>query len=176
MGLRQLQAELKVAGHAFVKWVAPEGIHLTLKFLGNISPGRVAEITTVMEEAGKGFSSFMLGISKIGAFPNMRQPRVLWVGIDGEVDKLVVLQQRIDAALVPLGFTQETRPFSPHLTLARLREGSSLQDRRDFGELVVRTQFNVNYEVGVERLNLMRSQLLPGGAVYNCLADVKLNG
>ena len=173
-GLHQLQAGLKLAGHTFVKWVAPENTHLTLKFLGNISPQKVAEITRVMEEASQGVVSFQLKIGGLGAFPNLRQPRVLWLGVGGEVDKLVALQQRIDGGLVPLGFAQETRPFTAHLTLARLREGTSPQARRDFGELVMKTPLEINYEISVTSLNLMRSQLLPSGAVYSRLAEVKL--
>src|SRR4030042_6849797 len=137
-GLRRLQTELKLPGHTFVKWVAPESIHLTLKFLGNISPQKVAEITRVMEEASQGVNPFQLEVTEVGAFPNMRQPRVLWVGIRGEVDKLVAWQQHIDNGLVPLGFAKETRAFTPHLTLARLREGVSPGDRRDFGEMVAK--------------------------------------
>jgi RNA 2',3'-cyclic 3'-phosphodiesterase len=175
-GLRRIQTELKLPEHTFVKWVAPDGIHLTLKFLGNISPQKVAEITRVMEQASQGLGTFHLEITEVGAFPNMRQPRVLWVGIRGEVDKLVAWQQRIDNGLIPLGFVKETRAFTPHLTLARLREGCSPGDRRDFGEMVAKTPVEVNYKFNVTSLNLMKSQLLPGGAVYNRLAEVKLKG
>lgn len=173
-GLRHLQKELKLPEHTFVKWVAPESIHLTLKFLANISPQKVSEITRVMEQASQEVSPFQLEIAEVGAFPNLKQPRVLWLGIRGEVDKLVAWQKRIDNGLVPLGFAKETRPFTPHLTLARLREGVSPQDRRDFGELVLKTPIEVSYKVRVTSLSLMRSQLLPGGAVYSRLAEVKL--
>jgi len=173
-GLYRLQKELKLPEHTFVKWVAPAGIHLTLKFLGNISPQKVSQVTRVMEQASQGVSPFQLEIAEVGAFPNLKQPRVLWLGIRGEMEKLVAWQQRIDNGLVPLGFTKETRAFTPHLTLARLREGVSPQDRRDFGELVMKTPVEVNYKVMVSSLNLMRSQLLPGGAVYSRLAEVKL--
>jgi 2'-5' RNA ligase len=156
--------------------VSPEGIHLTLKFLGNISAQKVTDITGVMEQASQGVSPFQLQITEVGAFPDMRRPRVLWVGIKGEVDKLIGWQQRIDNGLVPLGFAKETRPFTPHLTLARLREGVSPGDRRDFGELVMKTPVEVNYKVDVKSLSLMKSQLLPGGAVYSRLAEVKLKG
>ena len=175
-GLRRLQTGLKLPEHTFVKWVAPESIHLTLKFLGNISPAKVAEITRVMEQASQGVSPFQLEVTEVGAFPNMRQPRVLWVGIKGEIDTLVVWQQRIDKGLLPLGFAKETRPFTPHLTLARLREGCSPGDRRDFGEMVAKTPIEVSYKFNVNRLSLMKSQLLPGGAVYSRLAEVKLSG
>ena len=175
-GLRRLQSELTLARYTFVKCVSTEGIHLTLKFLGNISPQKVAEITGVMEQASQGVSPFQLEISEVGGFPNLRQPRVLWVGIKGELDKLIAWQGRIDNGLVPLGFAKESRPFTPHLTLARLREGCSSQDKRDIGELVLKTPVEVNYKVNVNSLNLMRSQLLPGGAVYSRLAEVKLKG
>lgn len=173
-GLNRLQTELKLPRHNFVKWVATEGIHVTLKFLGNIYPEKVAEITKVMEQASQGSVPFQLEISEVGAFPNLRQPRVLWLGIRGDIDKLVAWQQRIDNGLVPLGFAKETRPFTPHLTLARLREGVSPGDRRDFGELVIKTPVEVNFKVNVNSLSLMKSQLLPGGAVYSRLAEVKL--
>ena len=103
-GLRKLQNELKLPGQTFVKWVAPNSIHLTLKFLGNIPPQKVAEITRVMEQASQAISSFQLEVTEVGAFPNLRQPRVLWVGIKGDVGKLVIWQQHIDKGLIPLGF------------------------------------------------------------------------
>ena len=173
-GLHRLQAELKLPQHTFVKWAAPEGIHITLKFLGNVSPQKVAAVTKVMEQASEEISPFRLEVGEVGAFPNLRQPRVLWVGITGEMDKLAALQQRIDNSLAPLGFAKETRAFTPHLTLARLREGVSPDDRRDFGELVMKTPTEVNYKITVSSISLMKSQLLPGGAVYSRLAEVKL--
>ena len=173
-GLRRLQTGLKLPEHTFVKWVAPESIHLTLKFLGNISPQKVSEITGVMEQASQGVSPFRLEVTEVGAFPNLRQPRVLWLGLKGAVDKLVAWQQRIDSGLVPLGFARETRPFTPHLTLARLRDGTSPKDRTGFGELIMKTPVEVSYKVDVNSLSLMKSQLLPGGAVYSQLAEVKL--
>jgi 2'-5' RNA ligase len=173
-GLRRLQTELKLPEHTFVKWVAPESVHLTLKFLGNISPQKVAEITGVMEQASQGVGPFQLEVTEVGAFPNLRQPRVLWLGIKGAIDKLVAWQQRIDSGLVPLGFAKETRAFTPHLTLARLRDGTLPKDRLGFGELITKTPVQVSYKVNVNSLSLMKSQLLPGGAVYSRLTEVKL--
>jgi 2'-5' RNA ligase len=173
-GLHRLQAELTLPQYSFVKCVAPEGIHLTLKFLGNISAQKVTDITGVMEQASQGVSPFQLHITEVGAFPNMRRPRVLWVGIKGEVDKLIGWQQRIDEGLVPLGFAKEARPFTPHLTLARLRENCSPGDRLHFGEMFAKAHVEVDYNFTVNSLNLMRSQLFPAGAVYSRLAEVKL--
>jgi 2'-5' RNA ligase len=104
----------------------------------------------------------------------MRRPRVLWVGIKGEVDKLVGWQQRLDNGLGPLGFAREARPFTPHLTLARLRENCSPGDSLHLGETVANAQVKVDYKFTVTSLNLMKSQLFPSGAVYSCLAEVKL--
>jgi 2'-5' RNA ligase len=172
--LQRLQAELTLPQYSFVKCVAPEGIHVTLKFLGNISPQKVTEVTGVMEQASQGVSPFQIQITDVGAFPNMRQPRVLWVGMKGELDKLIAWQKRIDDGLVPLGFAKEARPFTPHLTLARVRENCSPGDRRDLGETVAKTSVDVDYKVMVNSLSLMKSQLSPGGAVYSRMAEVKL--
>jgi 2'-5' RNA ligase len=173
-GLQQLQTELTLAQYSFVKCVAPEGIHLTLKFLGNIPAQKVTDITGVMEQASQGISPFQLQLTEIGAFPNMRRPRVVWVGIKGEVDKLVSWQQRLDDGLGQLGFAKETRPFTPHLTLARLRDNCSPGDILHFGEMFAKAHVEVDYSFTVSSLNLMRSQLFPTGAVYSRLAEVKL--
>jgi 2'-5' RNA ligase len=173
-GLARLRKELERDEHKFVKWVDPGGIHLTLKFLGNIPSKRVTEITKAIEEAARGISPFHLEISGLGAFPSLRQARVLWVGIGGEVDKLSRLQQNIDSTLAVLGFAKEERPFVPHLTLARIRQGASPPERRSFGELVGSTTFEDKYPVEVEAVRLMRSQLTPAGAIYTCLSAVGL--
>jgi 2'-5' RNA ligase len=173
-GLARLRKELERDEHRFVKWVDPGGIHLTLKFLGNIPAKRVTEITEAMKEAMQGTSPFHLEISGLGAFPSLRQPRVLWVGVGGEIDKLSRLQQNTDSALAALGFAKEERPFVPHLTLARIREGPSAPERRSFSELVGSTTFEDKYPVEVEAIRLMRSQLTRGGAIYTCLSVVGL--
>ena len=174
-GLARLRNELKRDEHKFVKWVNPDGIHLTLKFLGNIPSKRVAEITEAIEEAAQGISSFHLEISGLGAFPSLRQARVFWIGIGGEVGKLSRLQQNIDSALAASGFTKEERPFVPHLTLARLRQGASPVERRSFGELVDSAVFGDKYHIEVEAVSLMRSQLTPAGAVYTRLSAIELD-
>jgi len=173
-GLARLRKKLEKDEHKFVKWVDPGGIHLTLKFLGNIPSKQVTDITKAIEEAAQGISPFHLEISGIGAFPNLKQARVFWVGIGGELDKLSRLQQNIDSALAALRFAKEERPFVPHLTLARIREGASPLERRSFGELVGSTAFEDKYPVEVETVRLMRSQLTPAGAIYTCLSVVGL--
>ena len=173
-GLASLRRELERDEHRFVKWVDPGGIHLTLKFLGNIPSKRVPEITEAIKKAAQGLSPFLLEISGLGAFPSLKQVRVVWVGVGGELDKLSTLQQNIDSALAALGFAREERSFVPHLTVARVREGASTSERGRFGELVGSATFEGKYHVEVEAIKLMRSQLTPAGAIYTCLSVVGL--
>jgi len=172
--LAQLEDELERPDHRFVKWVNPRAIHLTLKFLGNVPLKQIPEISNAIERASKGIPPLHLQIASLGVFPNANRPRVLWVGIKGETDSLQGLQRKIDSALVSLGFTEEKRPFTPHLTLARVREGASIIDRKGFGELVMSINFESKHPISVEAINLIKSQLTPEGAIYTCLLTVKL--
>lgn len=173
-GLVELRKELQRDEHRFVKWVDPEGIHLTLKFLGNVRSGRVTEIAGAMEVAATGIAPFHLEFSGLGVFPSLKQVRVLWVGIGGEVDRLKELQRGIDTELACFGFAREERPFVPHLTLARVRQGASPSERRSLGELVQSTVFEDTYATTVRTVALMRSQLTPAGAIYSQLSEAGL--
>jgi 2'-5' RNA ligase len=173
-GLGRLRRGLERDEHRFVKWVDPGGIHLTLKFLGNIPSRQVTEIAESMKKAVRGISPFRLEISGLGTFPSLKQARVFWVGVGGELDRLSSLQQNIDSALGALGFAKEERRFVPHLTLARIREGASAPERRSFGELVGSGVFEDKYPIEVKAIRLMRSQLTPAGAIYTCLSVVEL--
>ncbi len=173
-GLIQLQNELKSTRCSFVKWVAPEGIHLTLKFLGNIATQKVDEVTGAMDKASKGVLPFQLETTDLGVFPNLRRPNVFWLGVGGDLDKLAALQKRIDDTLEPMGFAREKRAFTPHLTLARIRESASPQNILEFGELITKTHSVIKYKIEVSNISLMRSQLLPSGAIYSRLAEIRL--
>ncbi len=173
--LIQLQGRLKLGEQSWVKWVDPNGIHLTLKFLGNIAVGRINEIIRAMEEAVLGISPFHLEVRELGAFPNFKRVQVAWVGVRGKVDKLVQLQQRIDSNLAPLGFAIETRPFTAHLTLARLRDRASPDERQRFGQLIAGARFESAYTIKVDAVSLMKSQLTREGAIYSRLSSVGLN-
>ena len=174
LGLAQLEAQLKVSKQPWVKWVDSNSIHLTLKFLGNIATDRISQITWAMEEAAQGISPFHLEVSDLGVFPNLRRVQVVWVGISGEMDKLSQLQQHLESNLARLGFAPESRPFTPHLTLARLRDRASLDERQRFGQLIASTRFEAAYTIIVEAISLMRSQLTREGAIYSRISSVKL--
>jgi len=175
MGLAQLEAQLKTSKPPRVKWVDPYSIHLTLKFLGSIAVDRISEITRAMEAAIQGISPFHLEVKDLGVFPNLRRVQVVWVGISGEVDKLSQLQQHLESNLARLGFAPESRPFTPHLTLARLRNRASLDERQSFGQLIATTRFEAAYTIKVDAISLMRSQLTREGAIYSRISSVRLN-
>ena len=172
--LTRLEARLKSDKQPWVKWVNPHSIHLTLKFLGNIAVDRTGEITMAMENAVQGISPFHLEVKELGVFPNLRRVQVAWVGISGEVDKLSQLQKRIETNLTPLGFTPETRAFTPHLTLARLRDQAPLDERQRFGQLIANAKFDTACTIEVDAISLMRSQLTREGAIYSQISSVKL--
>ncbi len=171
--LDQLEARLKSGKLPWVKWVDPDSIHLTLKFLGDIAIDKVGEITKAMEEAAQAVSPFHLEVKNLGVFPNLKRVQVVWVGISGEVDKLVQLQQRIETNLARLGFAPESRPFTPHLTLARLHNRASSDERQRFGQLIANTKFEA-CTIKVDAISLMRSQLTREGAVYSRIGLVEL--
>ena len=174
-GLAQLQAQLKIGKQLSVKWVDPYSIHLTLKFLGSVNIDRIGEITAAMEEAAQGIPPFYLEVKELGVFPNLRRVQVAWVGIMGEVDKLARLQERVDASLFCLGFARESRSFTPHLTLARVRDRASPEERQRFGQLIADTGFVATSVIAVDAISLMKSQLSREGAIYSRIVSVGLN-
>lgn len=174
--LGKLQDNLRTSKNASVKWVDPEGIHLTLKFLGNVDEAEIPALTKALSEAVKGVAPFSLQLGDPGAFPNPHAPRVVWVGVGGEIEPLRTLHNNIDRVLAPLGFPPEKRAFSPHLTLGRVREEASPGERRRLGENVAALKTEAKSSFEVESLSLMRSRLAREGAVYSCLASFALCG
>ncbi len=169
--LGALQEELKSSKFR-VEWVRPESIHLTLKFLGDIEVARTDAIVGAMTLAAKGSTQLALVPSGLGVFPNARRPRVIWVGLGGQLDHLKSLQQTLDAHLADLGFPSETRPFKGHLTLGRVK-GKIAVDRMQ----AALAKFNAFEFEGFEadRIILFKSELRPSGAVYTKVAQVNLD-
>ena len=173
--LTQMETELKRDEPPGVKWVSPESIHLTLKFLGNIDAGRIEAITRAMEESAQGIAPFRLRASGLGVFPNQKRAQVAWVGINGEVDRLSRLQKQLESNLTRLAFTPESRAFTPHLTLARLKNYASPDERQSFGRLIASREFTAG-NIEVVAINLMKSQLTRSGAIYSRLSSARLEG
>ncbi len=151
--------------------VDPAGIHLTLKFLGDVGTGRVDSLLEAMDKATGEFEyrSFPLSLSGLGVFPSAREPRVLWAGVEGDLEALGRLQILMDEALYELGFARELRRFRPHLTLGRVRDRVSQPERRRIGEVVRKARLAGahNWEAG--EIHLIRSTRTPGGAIYDSI-------
>ena len=157
-----------------VKWVDPAAIHLTLNFLGNIDSGRISDITEAMTEAARGISPFSLELNELGVFPNLNRVRVVWVGIGGEVEALARLQYGLEGNLEILGFPPEERNFSPHLTLGRVREQASPQERQKLGKIVTAMKVEIVQPFAVNGISLIKSQLTGAGAIYTRIGSVEL--
>jgi 2'-5' RNA ligase len=173
-GLRDIQSRLKLGSKAPVKWVDPDGVHLTLKFLGGVDAAKIAPISAAMKEAARGVSPFSLKVEGLGAFPNLRRVQVIWVGVSGEVERLADLQQRLENNMAELGFAPEKRHFTPHLTMARVRDQASLAEREGLGQLIAGPGFEASYSFPVAEVSLMRSQLTREGALYSRLSAAAL--
>ncbi len=173
-GLAQLQARLKVDNQPGIKWVNPNDIHLTLKFLGNINPTIIDQITREMTDAAQKIPPFTLYVQQLGAFPNLKRVQVVWVGLSGELDKLGQLQKLLESSLSGLGFAPEPRSFKPHLTLARLGSQATPDERQRLGELIASTSFQTGQGIRANSINLMKSQLTRDGPIYSKLSSAEL--
>lgn len=168
--LDNVQQELKSL-RLKARWVRPQNIHLTLKFLGNIDPADIDDIGVVMADAAGDCAPFSLTIGGIGFFPGIKRPRVIWVGLGGAKPALFNLQRNLENRLATAGFPKEKRSFKAHLTLGRIRQaanpdivGQAIQDYSDLG----------NLKFTADRIVLFKSDLKPSGAVYSHLKQVGL--
>lgn len=153
-----------------VKWVKPENVHLTLKFLGNIPEHRLTPLREGTAEAAAGFTSFEMSLTELGAFPNARRARVIWVGIDEGRERLSALAERLEASLGERGFEREARRFKAHVTLGRARGRGG---GTDVSGALAAVRFDVQRCV-VEGLTIMRSDLTPEGPIYTSLDRIML--
>jgi len=153
-----------------VKWVRAENLHITLKFLGEITADLAEKVTEVLSGITKNFASFDLGFRSIGMFPHEKSPRVVWIGID-HPEECTRLQLIIEENLLTVGFNKDNRPFSPHLTIGRVRSMRSKDSlvgamvaikERDFGN------------ISVDSIYLMKSELKPAGAQYSVITEFPL--
>ena len=157
-----------------VRWVAPENIHITLKFLGDVDADRMPALQRALTDACAGSAPFTLTIGGAGAFPNPRHPNVVWIGARGQTEIAAQLAQKIDEACFALGFPREERPFSPHLTLGRVKRDTLPSERQLVGGMIEHAQIGDLGNLRVERVSVMMSEVKPGGSVYTRLAEIPL--
>ena len=178
-GIRALQDVVKglepeIGRH--VRWVRPEGIHLTLKFMGDIPAATVERVLEALPPVAAGFRPFELSITGLGVFPNPRRPRVLWVGLDGGLEVLSELQLAVDEAVGRLGLPKEQRAFSPHLTLGRVRRDVSEGQLRKIGEVMAAAVLPPVPSWPADTVNLMRTELDPGGSQHYLVGSAPIGG
>lgn len=155
-----------------VRWVDVAGAHLTLKFIGEVERERVPALATALRAVAARHRPLALHTDAPGAFPDLRRARVLWLGVAGALDALAALQRDVDGALAGLGIPREAKPFRPHLTLGRAREGAS-PPPADLAAAFAGVR-RVAAPLPADELRLMRSELGPGGARYTTLLAVPL--
>ncbi len=167
--LEQMQRPMRSLG-ADVRWTAIASIHLTLKFLGEIDPAMVPRLASALRSIPA--APFTLSIRGLGVFPDLRNPRVIWAGVEGEVRTLQALQAEVELACESLGFERERRAFHPHLTLGRVSGKRNLQPLLDY----IRIGSELESEFTADRINVYESVLTPRGAVYTILDGITLQG
>lgn len=166
------EAQAKLRGTSVdAGWTRAEGIHLTLKFLGEVLETKVPEIMTALSGAVKGTGGFRLDGAGAGAFPNPKNARVVWIGMSGETDKLTRLQAAVEKAMIGFGFKREDRAFTPHLTLGRIKY---IRSRDAWLKALEGIKDITLPGFDVHAVSLMKSELKPSGAVYTEIGRVEL--
>ncbi len=162
--LARLQEELKKAGQD-VKWVNPENIHLTIKFLGNTDESKIEQIKKILDDTSSQTRPFEISLFMLGAFPSLEYPRVIWAGIDkgcAEAEKIAALAEK---RLENIGFGKEKRPFSAHLTLGRVRSG---RNKSELKEIISSLEVKP-ISCAIKHITLFQSTLTPRGSIYTSL-------
>ena len=173
--LRRIQRRLDgQIPHRSVRWVQPEGIHLTLKFLGDVPSDQLPQIEQALGAVARYAPGCTFTAGELGCFPNPRRPRVVWVGVQEPTGRLAALQDAIEEALAPLGYPPEGRGFSPHLTLGRVGRKTPRTTAAQVGETVAGTEVGELARVDATQFDLIRSVLKPTGAEYTTLRAFSL--
>ena len=163
---------------AGVKWVPEDNFHVTLKFLGYVEPERLEAVARGVEAAVRGIGPFEVELAEVGAFPKITRPSVVWVGVTRGGQEMISLADRIDREMAKIGFERENRPFSPHITVGRVKSpknrGWPPENLSGLRELIERHQNREVGSFGVEQVNIMRSELRITGPIYSVISDFKL--
>ena len=172
--LRQACADVAAAARGLpMRWVRPESVHLTLKFLGDVPVDAIPTIHQMLQQVAESSAAFSVAVRELGCFPNAARPRVLWMGLDDPRCELVQLQCHIESTLAGLGMSADRRLFRPHLTLARTR-GARVGEELD--ALLSEYRNRLFGYLAVSHIHLMRSDLHKSGAVHTRLCSVALQG
>jgi len=170
--IEEIQEDLK-STHADVRWVSPEKIHLTLKFFGNIEESKIEPIVKSIEGSIQATPPFSLKAKGMGAFPYLKNPRVIWMGLTDGKEKVISLQQRLEGLLEKIGFKAEDRSFQPHLTLGRVKTSRGREELARGIEKYRDAHFG---DFHVETILFLESDLRPSGPIYTPLKEMKLGG
>jgi 2'-5' RNA ligase len=163
----------KTLGTSIVRWVNTDHIHLTLKFLGDVSPAQVDGLTQILRTEADLIKAFDLQIGGLRSFPSLRRPRVLFIGIQAPAE-LEALYRGIESACARLGYESERRGFSPHLTIGRIREGISAADQQKIRVAEEASKVDLLGTARVDSVHLYKSDLKPTGSVYTKLCSAPL--
>lgn len=163
--LRNLQEKLRTS-RADVKWVTPTNIHLTVRFLGGTPVAKLEALMDSLPQVLKTAQPFSLNIDALGGFPNLRYPRIIWVGVKDGAEETRGIAGSIEKHLITLGFEKEDRPFSPHITIGRVRSGKNLNN---LIQLLTATTLASPLRQDVKQLTLFKSTLTPRGPIYEPL-------
>jgi 2'-5' RNA ligase len=170
--LARIQSHLKYSG-ADVKWVEEKNIHLTLKFLGEITEEKSKKIKAILDEISMSTKAFDINIKDIGAFPKIDHPRVIWAGLDKGAIESKVIAEKIDEELSKIGFAKESRPFAAHLTLGRVR---SSKNKEALKEKMLNYRLpTTDYRLIIDHITLFQSTLTPKGSIYTKLHESKFS-
>lgn len=173
-GIEKSTADLKKAlPKPLVRWIPPHNVHLTLKFLGDVSPANLELLAHALKRKTGQHASFSLSVGELGIFPNSRRPRVVWIGIEAPA-ALQTLYRDIEATAIRLGFAPEARPFSPHLTIGRVNQNVSMANIQKMRAALEQTKIGMLGTAPVDAVHIYKSDLRPGGSVYTNLYTAAL--
>ncbi len=172
--VHNVTSNLRIGTGALIRWVPTENIHLTLKFLGDISPANVDMLTQMMRAEADHFNCFELHLIGLGSFPSPKRPRVIYIGIQAPAG-LVALHRGIESASRRLGYESEERGFSPHLTIGRVKQNVTTSEQQTIRRALEETKFDSLGTAKVDSVHLYKSDLKPTGSVYTRLFSAPLN-
>ena len=159
-----------------IRWVKPESIHLTLKFLGEVKPEFVDQVKEVVRPIAQETQQMQMSVGGFGVFPGPGRPRVLWIGVQEETGSLESLRDELEAAFEPFGFERERRSFTPHLTIGRVKRGANRREKEAIKERIKVVDVGKLAVFKSPNLTLFESELGPGGATYRVLHRFKFQG